>query len=306
LIPLLNGDIYSCFSMTEVEGGSDPTQFSCRAELHGDEWVINGEKWFSSNAHYAAFLIVLAVTDPDASKPHERMSALLVPTDTQGIEIVRRVGLAGERYGEGEHPHVRYTNVRVPRENLLGQRGRGFTVAQARLGGGRIHHAMRTIGSARKALDMMMERAVSRTTRGELLARKQLVQVDVAQSWLEIEELKLLVLRTAWMLDRGDEEGARLWIAACKVKCAQVARDVTLKAMHLLGSLGLSNETPLARMYMVWAVMGMADGPTEIHQMQMGRILMKSVKPAQGRFPTDYLPHLKAQASLKLGLEQKS
>jgi acyl-CoA dehydrogenase len=304
LEPLQNGEIYSSFSMTEVEGGSDPTQLRCAARLEADHWIINGEKWFTSNAHRAAFLIVLALTDPDAAKVHERFSTLIVPTDTPGIEIIRRTGLALEPYGHGGHPHVRYNNVRVPREALLGPRGQGFKVAQSRLGGGRLHHAMRTVGSTRKALDMMLERAVSRVTQGETLARKQLVQADIAQCWIEVEQLKLLVLKTAWMLDQGEEEAARIWIGACKVKCAQVAEHVVLKAMHLLGSLGLSNETPLARLFIEFPVLGMADGPTEVHQLQIGRALLKAAKPAAGRFPSDYLPDLKAQALRKLGLAQ--
>jgi acyl-CoA dehydrogenase len=295
LEPLQAGEIYSCFSMTEVEGGSDPTQFTCKATLEGDEWVIEGEKWFSSNARTAAFFIVIALTEPD-NPPHRRFSSLLVPADAPGIEFVRDVGLADEPLGHGSHAYMRYNKVRVPKDHLLGERGGGFEVAQARLGGGRIHHAMRTIGATRRALDMMLERAVSRTTKGKQLAQHQLVQVDIADCWIAVEELKLLVLKTAWILDQGREEEGRLWIGACKVRCAQVAQQVIPKAMHLLGSLGLSNETPLAAMSYVGYVMGMADGPTEIHQMQIGRTLLKTAKPAPGRFPTEHLPSRKAAA----------
>lgn len=301
LDPLQAGEIYSCFSMTEVEGGSDPTQFRLSAKLEGDEWVLNGEKWFSSNGHHAAFFIVIARTESDDRPRHERFSAILVPAGTPGIEIVQQVGIFGEPYGDGGHPHLRYNNVRVPRENMLGAPGEGFKVAQARLGGGRIHHAMRTVGQARKALEMMIERAASRSTQGELLARKQLVQVDVADCWIMIEELQLLILKTAWLLDRGMEHEAIRWIGACKVRCAQVIDHVIRKATHLLGSLGLTNLTPLARVYYSAPVMGMADGPTEIHQMQVGRILLKDAKPAPGRFPTDYLPDLKANAEALYG-----
>jgi len=295
LEPLQAGEIYSCFSMTEVEGGSDPTQFNCKATLEGDEWVIEGEKWFSSNARTASFFIVMALTEPDAA-PHRRFSAILVPADAPGITFVRDVGMPNDPLGHGHHGFLRYEKVRVPKDHLLGQRGGGFDVAQARLGGGRIHHAMRTIGSTRRALDMMLERAVSRQTKGKTLAQHQLVQVDIADCWIAVEELKLLVLKTAWILDQGREEEGRLWIGACKVRCAQVAQQVTLKAMHLLGSLGLSNETPLANMLSGALVMGMADGPTEIHQMQIGRTLLKSAKPAPGRFPTEHLPYQKAKA----------
>ncbi len=293
--PLQAGEIYSCFSMTEVEGGSDPTQFLCKATLEGDEWVIEGEKWFSSNLRFASFAIVMVLTEPDAS-PHRRFSTLLVPTETPGIEIIRNVGMPIEEIGGGGHAYVRYNKVRVPAENLLGERGGGFDVAQSRLGGGRIHHAMRTIGLARRALDMMMERAVSRTTRGKRLGDHQLVQTDIAECWIKVEELKLLVLKTAWLLDQGKDDESRLWIGACKVRCAQVAMDVTTKAMHLLGSLGVSNETPLALMLINALSMGIADGPTEVHQMQIGRNLLKAAEPAAGRFPTEHLPAQRAAA----------
>jgi len=293
--PLQEGDIHSSFSMTEPDGGSDPTQFTCKATLEGEEWVIEGEKWFSSNYRHAAFLIVIVLTEPEAPA-HRRFSALLVPTDAPGIKVVRNIGMPGEGIGEGSHGYIRYEKVRVPKENLLGERGGGFEVAQSRLGGGRIHHAMRTIGACRKALRMMMERAVSRTTRGKKLADHQLVQVDVADCWMATEELKLLVLKTAWMLDQGMEHEARLWIAACKVRCAQINQQVTYKAMHLLGSLGMSNETVLPSMMHSSYVMGIADGPTEVHQLQIGRSLLKEAGPSPGRFPTEHLPSQKPAA----------
>jgi acyl-CoA dehydrogenase len=300
LKPLLENEIFSCFSMTEVEGGSDPTQFTCKAELDGDEWVITGEKWFSSNARFAAFLIVMVVTDPDAPI-YDRMSTILVPRDAKGLTFIAEPGVAGEPFHEGSHAHLRYEGVRVPKDNLLGERGGGFKVAQSRLGGGRIHHAMRVIGMCRKALDMMCERALSRVTKGERLADKQLVQVDIGQSWIELEQFKLLVLRTAWMFDNHMEVEARAWIAACKVSCAKISHDIVFRAMHLLGSLGVSNYTPLGRMWANVLVMGMADGPTEIHQMLAGRALLKKHGPAPGRFPTDYLPDIRAKATAMFG-----
>ncbi|EQA96603.1 acyl-CoA dehydrogenase family protein [Sphingobium baderi] len=302
LEPLLANEIVSCFSMTEVEGGSDPTQFRCSAVLEGDEWVINGEKWFSSNAAQAEFFIAMVVTEPDAPR-YERLSAIIVPHDTPGISFVSQPGMAGEPYPIGSHSHVRYDNVRVPRENLLGERGGGFKVAQARLGGGRIHHAMRVIGMCRKAIDMMGERAHSRITQGETLARKQLVQVDIGQCWIEVEQFKLLVMRTAWMFDNHMEKEALPWIAACKVACAQISHNVIFKAMHMLGSLGVSNQTPLARMWSSLLAMGMADGPTEIHQMFAGRAVLKNYQAAPGRFPTDYIPDLRARAEQIFGVK---
>ena len=168
LTPLLNNEIVSCFSMTEPQAGADPKMFTCRAELKGDFWVINGEKWFSSNARFASFLIAMVVTDLDAP-PYQKMSMFLVPSDTPGVNILRNVGLGTEHGDTGEHAYIRYEDVQVPRENLLGQRGQGFEVAQTRLGGGRIHHAMRTVGQVKKAFDMMCERVLSRETQGEVL-----------------------------------------------------------------------------------------------------------------------------------------
>jgi acyl-CoA dehydrogenase len=295
LKPLLENEIVSCFSMTEVEGGSDPTQFTCKAELIGDEWVINGEKWFSSNACFAEFLLVVCVTDPDAPT-YNKMSILIVPHDTPGITILSNPGLPGEPFPDGTHAHIRYDDVRLPKDSLLGPRGGGFMVAQSRLGGGRIHHAMRTVGMCRRALEMMATRAQSRVTKGETLSRKQLVQVDIGQCWIELEQLRLLVMKTAWMFDNHQEKEALPWIAACKVACAQVAHNIVFKAMHMLGSLGVSNQTPLARMWSTVLALGMADGPTEIHQMFAGRALLKDHAPYEGRFPPDYSPHQREKA----------
>lgn len=299
LDPLQAGEIISCFAMTEVEGGSDPTQFTTRAVRDADGWTLSGEKWFASNARFADFLIVMCVSDPDAPR-YERMSTLLVPTDTPGIVFVSQPGLAGEPEEEGAHAHLRFDDVRLPLDALLGPQGQGFKVAQARLGGGRIHHAMRTIGMCQKALDMMGERALSRVTQGETLARKQLVQVDMGQCWIDLQQFRLLVLRTAWMFDQHMDEEARTWIAACKVACAQIVQEIVFKAMHLLGSLGVSNHTPLARMWGTVLAMGMADGPTEIHQIVVGRAVLKEYAPAPDRFPTDYLPRLRADARPRL------
>ncbi|WP_410050165.1 acyl-CoA dehydrogenase family protein [Actinomadura sp. CNU-125] len=197
LRPLLEGEIFSSYSMTEPHAGADPTRFTCRAVKDGDEWVINGRKYFSSNAKTASFLIVMAVTDTEVSR-YEGMSMFLVPTDTPGIEIERNVGLYGEPMNEGFHALIRYDDVRVPAASLLGGEGRAFAVAQTRLGGGRIHHAMRTIGLAQKALDMMCERALSRETQGGRLADKQFVQGYIADSYAQLVQFRLFVLYTAW------------------------------------------------------------------------------------------------------------
>ncbi|MGB0113894.1 MAG: acyl-CoA dehydrogenase family protein, partial [Ilumatobacteraceae bacterium] len=266
LQPLLDGDIASCYSMTEPQAGADPTLFTTSARRDGDEWVIDGEKWFSTNARYASFYLVMAVTDPD-SGPYASMSMFIVPADTPGIEVVRNVGLGTEAPEHATHGYVRYEGVRVPADHLLGDRGAAFAIAQTRLGGGRIHHAMRTIAMVRQAFDMMCERAVSRQTRHGSLASLQLTQQKVADSWIEIEQFRLLVLRTAWLIDKHDDyRKVRGDISAVKVAMSKVAFDVVQRAMHLHGALGLSNEMPFSKMMVTAEMLGLADGPTEVHQ----------------------------------------
>jgi acyl-CoA dehydrogenase len=289
LQPLLDGEIVSAYSMTEPHAGSDPKMFRTRAVRDGDEWVIDGEKWFTSNARHASFLIVMAVTDPDVS-PYEGMSMFLVPTETPGVEIVRNVGLAGEPPGEGGHAYIRYSSARVPAENLLGEAGSAFVIAQTRLGGGRIHHAMRSVGQCRRAFDMMCERVLSRETQGSLLADKQAVQGYVADSWVELLQFRLLVLHTAWLIDRGEKSRARTQIAAVKVATARVVHDIVWRAMHVHGALGVSNEMPLGRMWMMAPVMGIVDGPTEVHRVTIAKRVLRDYKPADGLFPSAHLP----------------
>src|SRR6516165_5105787 len=216
LQPLLDGEVFSCYSMTEPHGGSDPTQFRTRAVRDGDEWVINGEKFFSSNLRDASFIIVMAVTNPDVS-PYRGMSMFLVPSDSPGINVLSHIGLGAEPFGEGSHAHVRYENVRVPAENLLGGEGQAFEVAQRRLGGGRIHHAMRAVAAGHRYFDMMCERALSRHTQGSILADKQMVQEMVADSWIQLQQFRLLVLYTAWLIDQSSTARTRQYVAACKV-----------------------------------------------------------------------------------------
>ena len=231
LQPLLDNQIVSCFSMTEPQGGADPKVMTTSAVRDGDEWVINGEKWFSSNAKFASFFILMAVTDPD-NPPYQRMSMFIVPAETPGVEIIRNVGIGFERGAEGVHAYMRYRDVRIPKENLLGQRGGGFVVAQTRLGGGRIHHAMRILGLVRHAFDLMCERAVSRETQGELLGKKQMVQEMISDSWVDMEQLRLLVLRTAWRIDRyNDYRRVRADIAAVKATMPKVLHDVASRAL---------------------------------------------------------------------------
>lgn len=242
LEPRLRNEIVSCYSMTEPQAGADPKVFQTRAVLNGDEWVINGEKWSSSNARYASFLIVMVVTDPE-NRPYQQQSMFLVPAETPGLEIIRNIGLGTESEAEdrGAHGYLRYDNVRVPKENLLGPQGGGFVVAQTRLGGRRIHHAMRTSGRVRRIFDMMCERVLSRTTQGELIANKQLVQEMIADSWLEMEMYRLLVLRTAWRIDKDkDYKKVRRDISAVKAAMPAVYRNVATGGLQIHGSLGAS------------------------------------------------------------------
>ena len=291
LQPLLDGEIVSTFSMTEPQAGADPKEFVCRAWQDGDEWVINGEKWFSSNARFAAFLIVMAVTDPDAA-PHRRMSMFVVPAETPGIEIKRSVSTMSERddLDEGTHGYIRYHEVRVPLDAMLGGPGQGFEVAQARLGGGRVHHAMRTVGKCRRALDMMAERALSRRSQGTLLAEKQAVQQSIADSWIELQQFRLLVLHTAWVIDTQQHGAARTQIAACKVAMAKVLHDIIQRALLLHGSLGTTHETPLADWWMGVPSLALADGPTEVHRTTVAKQILKGYSPAEGLFPSEHIP----------------
>ncbi len=290
LKPLLAGEAYSCFSMTEPRGGADPTLFTCRAELDGQDWVINGEKWYSSHANLCDFLIVMAVTDPEAP-PYERATMFIVPADAPGFEIIRDTGVFTEPLAaKGGHPYVRYNNVRVPDTARLGPRAGGFMVAQSRLGGGRIHHAMRTIGLIQKCLDMMARRAISRELRDGPLSRKQAVQFDIAETWIALKQFRLLVLEAAWMFDTEQEHEAREIISALKVTSADIAQKVVWKAMHLHGALGASNELPFAHMLMTAAMLGLADGPTEVHKSAIGRRIMKRYAPDPNLFTEDHLP----------------
>jgi acyl-CoA dehydrogenase len=301
LAPLMTGEIVSCFSMTEPQGGADPGEFTCRAWQEGDEWVIDGEKWFSSNAKFATFLLVIAATAPDAPLT-ERMSMFIVPRDTPGIEILRNVALIGDRDPEnGHHAHIRYNRVRVPLDHMLGLPGQGFKVAQARLGGGRIHHAMRTVGKCQRALDMMLERAVSRRTRGRMLGDHQMVQAKIADSIIELEQFRLMVLKTAWIIDeieagRMPHGASRNHIGMCKVAMASVWMNVMGRALEIHGSLGISLDTPLASWFAGGMALAFADGPTDVHKSQLARAYLKNAKPVDGQFPSEHLPSRTAAA----------
>ena len=301
LQPLLDGELVSCFSMTEPHAGADPTMFKCMAVEDGDDFVINGEKWFSSNAKWASFFIVMTVTDPDAA-PHRRMTQFIVPADTPGINIIRNVGVGTEAPGEGNHGYIRYEDVRIPRTNMLGGRGDAFAVAQTRLGGGRIHHAMRTLGQIQKAFDMTCQRVLSRETKGELLANKQSVQEKIADSWMEMEQFRLLVLRTAWRIDEyNDYLKVRKDIAAIKALMPKVYHDIVSRALHLHGSLGISNEMPFTGMLIGSYSMGLADGPTEVHKVTVARQVLREYEPTDDLFPSYHLPRRRHEAITQYG-----
>jgi acyl-CoA dehydrogenase len=291
LQPLLDGDIVSTFSMTEPHAGADPKEFICKATQDRDGWVIEGEKWFSSNARFASFLIVMAVTDPEAS-PSRRMSMFVVPAETPGINIVRNVGLYDDPLdpAHGAHGYIRYEKVRVPHDAMLGGPGEGFKVAQARLGGGRVHHAMRTVGKCQRAMEMMLERAVSRQTQGRRLADHQFVQGMIADSAIELEQFRLMVLHTAWIIDNKPHGAARTNIAMCKVAMAKIYHDIAQRAVHLHGSLGVTNEMPLMSMLMGAESLALADGPTEVHKVQVAKAFLGMGRQQPGLFPSEHIP----------------
>jgi len=277
LRPLVEGTARSFFSMTEPEvSGADPTELRTTAALDGDEWVIDGHKWFSSSAEGAAFGIVMAVTDPDAS-PHRRMSQILVPTDTPGYELIRPIPVLGHAgRGWSTHCEVRYTGVRVPRENVLGEPGDGFRIAQKRLGPGRIHHVMRWLGQMQRAFELMCAYSLEREVGGAPLAEKQTVQNWIADSAAEIQACRLLTLDAARKLDDGGE--ARVEISLIKFYAARVLNDVIDRAIQVHGARGLTDETPLGTMYAMARGARIYDGPDEVHKMVVARRILKEFR----------------------------
>jgi alkylation response protein AidB-like acyl-CoA dehydrogenase len=273
--PLVAGEIRSFFSMTEPEApGSDPTTLRTRAAREGDEWVIDGHKWFSSGAQGAAFGIVMAVTAPDA-KPHARATQIIVPADTPGVEIVRPIPVLGH-VGKGwsTHCEVRYTDVRVPVANTLGAEGAGFLIAQKRLGPGRIHHVMRWLGQMQRAFELMCRYALERETSSGPLADKQTVQNWIADSYVEIQACRLMTLDAAHKIDGGDD--VRVEISAIKFFAAKVLQDVIDRAVQVHGARGLTDETPLAGMLMQARGGRIYDGPDEVHRQVVARRILRS------------------------------
>jgi acyl-CoA dehydrogenase len=269
--PLVAGEIRSCFSMTEPEvSGADPTGLRTRAVRDGDEWVINGHKWFTSGAIGASFAIVMCVSDPDA-EPHRRMSQIIVPTDTPGFNIIRPVPVMGET--EGAHCEIVYDNVRVPVTNTLGEPGDGFRIAQKRLGPGRIHHCMRWLGQMQRAFEIMCSYSLKREAFGSTLAEKQTVQNWIADSAAEIQACRLLTLHAAHKIDQGDE--ARVEISLIKFFGAKVLHDVIDRAIQTHGARGVSGDTPLESMYRQARAARIYDGPDEVHRMVVARRILR-------------------------------
>ncbi len=292
LQPLLEGKLRSAFSMTEPEtAGSDPTLLQTRAVRDGDEYVINGHKWFSSNGSVADFLIVMAVTNPDVH-PYQGSSMILVPTDTPGVDIVRDVATMEhpeETFGRfGNHAEIYYRDVRVPTANLIGREGSGFVLAQQRLGPGRIHHCMRWLGQSRRAFDMLCERAVSRTAHGSLLAEKQTVQNWVADSLAEMHAARLMTLHAAWKMDKEGASAARMEIAMIKYFGASVLFNVIDRAIQVHGALGFSCDLPLEHMYRAARAARIYDGPDEVHRQTVARRTLRNYAPKE--VPSEHIP----------------
>jgi acyl-CoA dehydrogenase len=274
LEPLLEGDIRSCFSMTEPEtSGADPTGLRTRARRDGDHYVIDGHKWFTSGAMGARFAIVMTVSDPEAPM-HQRATMLIVPTDTPGFRIARAVSVMGH-VGGGGHCEIYYDGCRVPVENRLGPEGAGFVIAQARLGPGRIHHCMRAIGAAERAFEIMCRHANSRKAFGSTLGEKQFVQEWIASSRMEIDQARLLTLYAAWKMDTYDKKVARQEISMIKVVAPNVMMNVLDRVIQCLGSLGVSDDTPVAALWRHGRALRLADGPDEVHKMVIARRELK-------------------------------
>jgi acyl-CoA dehydrogenase len=280
LKPLMNQEIFSAYSMTEPQGGSDPNLFKTSAMRDGDEWVINGEKWFTSAGRVADILFVMCTN-----------GMYVVPRETPGVEIQPE---------PRNHNHIIYNEVRVPLDHLLGPEDGAKVLAQRRLGGGRIHHAMRTIAQCKLALDMMCERALSRESHGKIIAEHQMVAEKIAESYVKLKMLRLYVLETAWKIDNTSTQEARTDIAGVKFTMARVLREISFDALHIHGSLGTTNLTPLQDMYAAAPTMGLADGPDEVHIATVARRVLKGYRPHEGNFPREYRPYKREQAWQKM------
>ncbi|WP_010302977.1 acyl-CoA dehydrogenase family protein [Kurthia senegalensis] len=279
LIPLLEGEIRSCFSMTEPDvASSDATNVELSIEKEGNEYVINGRKWWSSGAGdpRCAISIVMGKTDKEAEK-HEQQSMILVPMDTEGLKVERMLPVFG--YDDAPHGHaeISYTNVRVPVENIIWEEGKGFAIAQGRLGPGRIHHCMRLIGAAERALELMCERVEMRVAFGKPLAKQGVIQEWIAMSRMEIEQARLLTLKAAYMMDTVGNKAAKQEIAMIKAMAPQMALNVIDRAIQSFGAKGVSEDTPLAFLWAQARTLRFADGPDEVHKTQIAKLELKNI-----------------------------
>ena len=294
LHPLLAGDLQSAFSMTEPDtAGSDPTLLRTRAVRDGEHWVINGRKWFSTNGSIADFLIVMAVTDPEA-RPHQRASMFVVDADTPGVTVVRDIATMEhpwESFGRyGNHAEIAYEDVRVPAGALLGAEGAGFLIAQQRLYPGRIHHCMRWLGVARRAFDMLCERSLYRYVHGSVLAEKETIQNWIADSAAQMQAARLMTLHAAWKMDTEGVASARKEIALIKFFGAQVLHDVVDRAVQAHGSLGYSTDLPLEAMYRYARAARIYDGPDEVHRASVARQVLRGYEAPPAGVPSEYIP----------------
>jgi acyl-CoA dehydrogenase len=279
--PLLEGEIRSCFAMTEPDvASSDATNIATRIERDGDDMVITGRKWWVTGAAdpRCRVALVLGASDPDA-EVHRRHSVVLVPLDTPGVILVRDLTVFGYHDHQG-HCELRFEGARVPADSLLGAAGAGFAVAQSRLGPGRVHHCMRAIGMSERALELMARRALSRTAFGSALAAQGGVRRDIAEARIEIEQLRLLVQKTAWLLDTAGTKGARIEIAAIKAAVPRAAGRIIDRAIQLHGALGLSGDVPLAQLYAASRALRIADGPDDVHLESVARRELARYQPA--------------------------
>ncbi len=281
LRPLAAGEIRSCFSMTEPDrAGSNPIHMDTAAVREGDEYVINGHKWFTSSADGAEFAVLMAVTNPDAA-PHQRASQIIVPTDSLGFERVRNISCMGHAGHDWDsHSEIRYHNVRVPVSNLLGEEGAGFAIAQARLGPGRIHHCMRWVGIAERSFDLMCQRAVSRELApGDLLATRQTVQNWIAESRAAIDAARFMVLHAGWKIDKVGARKARVEISTIKFYVAKIMMEVIDRAIQTHGALGITDDTVLSTFYRNERAARIYDGPDEVHRSVVARKILKEYQP---------------------------
>ena len=311
LYPLMRGELRSTFSMTEPHtASSDPTEMTTRCVRDGEEWVIDGHKWFASNASVSDFTLLFAVTDPDAA-PHQRASMIVVPRGTKGMTVVRDVGSMAHPHASepgdlqdriGGHSEVVYENCRVPLDHMIGEPGEGFLLAQKRLGGGRIHHAMRCIGQANRAFEMMCERAVSRQTKGRPLGQMQMVQEMIANSYTELAAARLMVMQAAWTMDQRGDHGSksRTEISMIKHYVPSVTLQIIDRAIQIHGALGYTTDLPLESMYRMGRALRIADGADEVHKQAMARQILKGVE-ASLPFPSEHVPTRRAAAERKFG-----